>query len=128
MFSFTSGNFASQRFWKILKNINFYIFSDVILSYNPLILCRIDSCMDARIYIVGIAIGLVLSGGTTVFAQSNTTGNNTDVGTAEELTQLTSNNSLANLSSMTTFNDTGATTFNDTQTNQTSNQTSNMSG
>lgn len=84
--------------------------------------------MDARIYIVGIAIGLVLSGGTTVFAQSNTTGNNTDVGTAEELTQLTSNNSLANLSSMTTFNDTGAKTFNDTQTNQTSNQTSNMSG
>lgn len=76
--------------------------------------------MDARIYIIGIAIGLVLSGGTSVFAQSNSTGNNTDVGTAEELAQLTSNNSLANVSSMTTFND--------TNTNQTSNQTSNMSG
>lgn len=76
--------------------------------------------MDARIYIIGIAIGLVLSGGTAVFAQSNSTGNNTDVGTAEELAQLTSNNSLANMSSMTTFND--------TNTNQSSNQTSNMSG
>jgi hypothetical protein len=77
--------------------------------------------MDARIYfVVGIAIGLVLSGGTAVFAQSNTTGNNTDVGTAEELTQLTNGNSLANLSNMAPFNGTG--------TNQTSNQTSNMSG
>lgn len=84
--------------------------------------------MDARIYTIGIAIGLVLSGGTAVFAQSNTTGNNTGIGSAEELAQLTANNSLTNLSSMTTFNDTGATTFNDTSANQTSNQTSNMSG
>ena len=88
--------------------------------------------MDARIFIVGISIGLVLSGGTAVFAQNNTAGNNTDVGSAEELAKLTSNNSLANLSSMTTFNDTGATTFNDTAnaiSNQTtSNQTANMSG
>jgi hypothetical protein len=80
--------------------------------------------MDARILLSGIAIGLVLSGGTWAFAQSNTTGNNTDVGSAAELAKLTSNNSLTNLSSMTTFNDTGAN-----QTgNQTSNQTSNMSG
>ncbi len=84
--------------------------------------------MDARIFIVGIAIGLVLSGGTAVFAQSNTTGNGTDIGSAEELSTLTGNNSLSNLSSMTTFNDTGATTFNDTGANATSNQTSNMSG
>ncbi|HZA68091.1 MAG TPA: hypothetical protein VE548_00195 [Nitrososphaeraceae archaeon] len=72
--------------------------------------------MDARILIVGIAIGLVLSGGTAVFAQSNISGNNTDIGSAEELAKLTSNNSLTNLSSMTTFNDTG--------TNQTGNQSS----
>jgi hypothetical protein len=76
--------------------------------------------MNARIPIVAIAIGLVLSGGTAVFAQSNTSGNNTDIGSAEELAKLTSNNSLTNLSSLTTFNDTG--------TNQSSNQTSNMSG
>lgn len=76
--------------------------------------------MDARIFIVGIALGLVLSGGTAVFAQSNTPGNSTDIGSAEDLSKLTSNNSLTNLSSMTTFNDTG--------TNVTSNQTSNMSG
>lgn len=80
--------------------------------------------MDARILLSGIAISLVLSGVTLAFAQSNTTGNNTDVGSAVELAKLTSNNSLTNLSSMTTFNDTGAN-----QTgNQTSNQTSNMSG
>jgi hypothetical protein len=80
--------------------------------------------MDARIFILGIAISLVLSGGTAVFAQSNTTGNNTDIGSAEELAKLTSNNSLSNLSSLTTFNDTGA----NLTSNQTSNQTSNMSG
>jgi hypothetical protein len=74
--------------------------------------------MDARIFIVGIALGLVLSGGTAVFAQSNTSGNNTDIGSAEELSKLTSNNSLTNLSSMTTFNDTG--------TNVTSNQSGDM--
>ncbi|HEY7696448.1 MAG TPA: hypothetical protein VH797_10175 [Nitrososphaeraceae archaeon] len=80
--------------------------------------------MDARILLIGIAFSLVLLGGTAVFAQSNTTGNNTDVGSAEELAKLTSNNSLTNLSSMTTFNDTGVN-----QTgNQTSNQTANMSG
>lgn len=80
--------------------------------------------MDARIFLTGIAVSLVLSGGTLAFAQTNTTANNTDVGSAEELAKLTSNNSLTNLSSMTTFNDTGTN-----QTgNQTSNQTSNMSG
>ena len=80
--------------------------------------------MDARIFLAGIAVSLVLSGGTWAFAQSNTTANNSDVGSAEELAKLTSNNSLTNLSSMTTFNDTGTN-----QTgNQTSNQTSNMSG
>lgn len=80
--------------------------------------------MDARILMIGIAFSLVLLGGTTAFAQSNTTGNNTDVGSAEELAKLTSNNSLTNLSSLTTFNDTGVN-----QTgNQTSNQTGNMSG
>jgi len=87
--------------------------------------------MNARIFILGIAIGLVLSGGTAVFAQSNTTGNNTDVGSAAELAKLTSNNSFANLTDMTTFNDTGANvTSNQSQTtNQTTtNQTSNMSG
>ena len=80
--------------------------------------------MDARIFLIGIAIVFVLSGGTGIFAQSNTPGNNTDVGSAEELAKLTSNNSLTNLSSMTTFNDTGT----NLTSNQTSNQTSNMSG
>jgi hypothetical protein len=80
--------------------------------------------MDVRILLIGIAFVVVLSGGTGVLAQSNTTGNNTDVGSAEELAKLTSNNSLANLSSMTTFNDTGT----NQSSNQTSNQTSNMSG
>jgi len=80
--------------------------------------------MDARILLAGVAISLVLSGGTSAFAQSNTTANNTDVGSAAELAKLTSNNSLTNLSSLTTFNDTGTN-----QTgNQTSNQTGNMSG
>ena len=54
--------------------------------------------MDVRIFLIGIAIVVVLSGGTGVLAQSNTTGNNTDIGSAEELAKLTSNNSLANLS------------------------------
>ena len=80
--------------------------------------------MDVRIFLIGIAIVVVLSGGTGVLAQSNTTGNNTDVGSAEELAKLTSNNSLTNLSSMTTFNDTGT----NQSSNQKSNQTSNMSG
>ena len=80
--------------------------------------------MNARVFLTGIAVSLVLSGGTFAFAQSNMTANNTDVGSAEELAQLTSNNSLANLSSMTTFNDTGA----NMTSNQTSNQTYNMSG
>jgi len=80
--------------------------------------------MDARILMVGIAFSLVLLGGTAVFAQSNTTGNNTDIGSAAELAKLTSNNSLTNLSSMTTFNTTGM----NQSGNQTSNQTGNMSG
>jgi hypothetical protein len=80
--------------------------------------------MNVRIFLIGIAFVVVLSGGTGVLAQSNTTGNNTDVGSAEELAKLTSNNSLTNLSSMTTFNDTGT----NQSSNQTSNQTSNMSG
>ena len=80
--------------------------------------------MDARILAIGIAFSFVLLGGTAVFAQSNTTANNTDIGSAAELAKLTSNNSLTNLSSMTTFNTTGAN-----QTgNQTSNQTGNTSG
>jgi hypothetical protein len=80
--------------------------------------------VDARILLTAIAVSLVLSGGTWAFAQSNMTANNTDVGSAEELAKLTSNNSFTNLSSMTTFNDTGTN-----QTgNQTSNQTGNMSG
>lgn len=80
--------------------------------------------MDARILLTAIAVSLVLSGGTWAFAQSNMAANNTDVGSAEELAKLTSNNSFTNLSSMTTFNDTGTN-----QTgNQTSNQTGNMSG
>ncbi|MGE5822108.1 MAG: hypothetical protein ACM31M_05945 [Nitrososphaerota archaeon] len=74
--------------------------------------------MDVRIFLIGIAIVVVVSGGTGVLAQSNTTGNNTDVGSAEELEKLTSNNSLFNLS------DTGT----NQSSNQTSNQTSNMSG
>ena len=74
--------------------------------------------MDVRIFLIGIAVVVVLSGGTGVLAQSNTTGNNTDVGSAEELEKLTSNNSLFNLS------DTGT----NQSSNQTSNQTSNMSG
>ena len=74
--------------------------------------------MDVRIFLIGIAIVVVVSGGTGVLAQSNTTGNNTDVGSAEELEKLTSNNKLFNLS------DTGT----NQSSNQTSNQTSNMSG
>ena len=81
--------------------------------------------MNPRIILIGIAIAIVLSGGTGVMAASNTTGpgNNTDIGTAQQLEQLTSNNSLANASTMTTFNDTTNQT-----SNQTSNQTANMSG
>jgi uncharacterized protein YceK len=76
--------------------------------------------VDPRIILIGIAIAIVLSGGTSVMAASNTTeaGNNTEIGTAQQLEQLTGNNSLANASSMTIFNDT---------TNQTGNQTGNQS-
>jgi hypothetical protein len=58
-------------------------------------------------------------------AASNTTGtgNNTDIGTAQQLANLTGNNSLANASSMTSFNDTINQSF-----NIASNQTENMSG
>ena len=80
--------------------------------------------MDSRLILIGIAATIILSGGTGVMAASNNTGNNTDIGTAKQLEQLTSNNSLANASSMTSFND---TTTNQTS-NQTSNQTGNMSG
>lgn len=82
--------------------------------------------MDIRILLIGIAFIVVLSGGTGVLAQSNTTGNNTDVGSAAELTNLTKNNSFANLTDMTTFNDTGANLT--SNQSQTTNQTSNMSG
>ena len=78
--------------------------------------------VNVKILLIGIALAMVLSGGTGVMAQSNTTGttgNNTDIGTAQELAKLTSNNSLANASTMTSFNET---------TNQTSNQTGNVSG
>jgi len=80
--------------------------------------------VDSRLILIGIAATIILSGGTGVMAASNNTGNNTDIGTAKQLEQLTSNNSLANASSMTSFND---TTTNQTS-NQTSNQTGNMSG
>ena len=81
--------------------------------------------MDPRIILIGIAFAIVLSGGTGAMAASNTTGagNNTDIGTAQQLEELTSNNSLANASTMTSFNDTTNQT-----SNQTSNQTANMSG
>ena len=86
--------------------------------------------MDIRIFLIGITFIVVLSGGTGVLAQSNTTGNttgnNTDVGSAAELTKLTNNNSFANLTDMTTFNDTGANLT--SNQSQTTNQTSNMSG
>ena len=82
--------------------------------------------MDIRIFLIGIAFIVVLSGGTGVLAQSNTTGNNTDVGSAAELTELTNNNSFANLTDMTTFNETGANIT--SNQSQTTNQTSNMSG
>ncbi len=82
--------------------------------------------MDIRIFLIGIAFIVVLSGGTGVLAQSNTTGNNTDVGSAAELTKLTNNNSFANLTDMTTFNETGANLT--SNQSQTTNQTSNMSG
>jgi hypothetical protein len=82
--------------------------------------------MNIRIFLIGIAFIVVLSGGTGVLAQSNTTGNNTDVGSAAELTELTSNNSFANLTDMTTFNDTGANLT--SNQSQTTNQTNNMSG
>ncbi|MDW0152442.1 MAG: hypothetical protein QOK85_07000 [Nitrososphaeraceae archaeon] len=82
--------------------------------------------MDVRIFLIGIAIVVVLSGGTGVLAQSNTTGNNTDIGSAAELTKLTSNNSFGNLTDMTTFNETGANLT--SNQSQTTNQTSNMSG
>ena len=94
-----------------------------LFNYNPLILYRIDKYVDPRIIMIGIAVAIVLSGGTEVMAASNNTGNNTDIGTAQQLEQLTSNNSLANASTMTSFNDTTNQT-----SNQTSNQTGNMSG
>lgn len=82
--------------------------------------------MDIRIFLIGIAFVVVLSGGTEVLAQGNTTGNNTGIGSAEELAKLTSNNSFANLTEMTTFNATGANLT--SNQSQTTNQTSNMSG
>jgi hypothetical protein len=98
--------------------------------------------MDIRIFLIGISFVVVLSGGTGVLAQSNTTGlaqsnttglaqsnttgNNTGIGSAEELAKLTSNNSFANLTDMTTFSDTGANLT--SNQSQTTNQTSNMSG
>lgn len=90
--------------------------------------------MDIRIFLIGIAFIVVLSGGTGVLAQSNTTGlaqgnttgNNTGIGSAAELAKLTSNNSFGNLTDMTTFNETGANLT--SNQSQTTNQTSNMSG
>lgn len=82
--------------------------------------------MDVRIFLIGIAFVVVLSSGTGVLAQSNTTGNNTGIGSAEELAKLTSNNSFGNLTAMTTFNETGANLT--SNQSQTTNQTSNMSG
>jgi len=87
--------------------------------------------MDVRILLlIGIAVGIVLSSGTSVMAASNATGNNTkmaasnatgnntklEIGSAKQLEQLTSGNQLGNLSSLTTFDKTGS--------NQSSNQSS----
>jgi len=87
--------------------------------------------MDLRILLlIGIAVGIVLSSGTSVMAASNATGNNTkmaasnatgnntklEIGSAKQLEQLTSGNQLGNLSSLTTFDKTGS--------NQSSNQSS----
>jgi hypothetical protein len=87
--------------------------------------------MDVRILLlIGIAVGIVLSSGTSVMAASNGTGNNTkmaasngtgnntklEIGSAKQLEQLTSGNQLGNLSSLTTFDKTGS--------NQSSNQSS----
>ena len=90
--------------------------------------------MDYRIFLIGIAFVVVLSSGTGIFAQSNTSGlaqsntsgNNTGIGSAEELAKLTSNNSFTNLTDLTTFNETGANLT--SNQSQTTNQTSNMSG
>jgi len=77
--------------------------------------------------LIGISIGVVLLSGTGVMGASNSTGNNTagnktagnntksGIGTAKEFEQLTSGNSLTNLSSLTTFDQSGS--------NHTSNQT-----
>ena len=87
--------------------------------------------MDVRILLlIGIAVGIVLSSGTSVMAASNATGNNTkmaasnatgnntklEIGSAKQLEQLTSGNQLGNLSSLTTFDKSGS--------NQSSNQSS----
>jgi len=87
--------------------------------------------MDVRILLlIGIAVGIVLSSGTSVMAASNVTGNNAkmaasnatgnntklEIGSAKQLEQLTSGNQLGNLSSLTTFDKTGS--------NQSSNQSS----
>jgi len=75
--------------------------------------------MDVRILLlIGIAVGIVLSSGTSAMAASNATGNNTklEIGSAKQLEQLTSGNQLGNLSSLTTFDKTGS--------NQSSNQSS----
>jgi hypothetical protein len=74
--------------------------------------------VETRIILLGIAMVIAVSGITGVMAAGNTTGNKTDIGSAQQLEKLTGNNSLANASSMTSFNDT---------TNQTSNQTGNQS-
>ena len=91
--------------------------------------------MEPRIVLIGIAMVIAFSSITGVMAASNTTGNNTDIGSAKQLEKLTANNSLANASSMTSFNDTTNQTSNQTSnqtgnqtSNQTSNQTANMSG
>jgi hypothetical protein len=84
--------------------------------------------VDARILLIAIAFGIVLSSGTNVMAISNSTGNNTgnntDIGSAKELEKLTGNNSLANLSTLTNFTQSGS----NQSSNQSSNQTGNTSG
>ncbi len=97
-------------------------------DYKPLIVCRLDKFVDARILLIAIAFGMVLSSGTNVMAISNSTGNNTgnntEIGSAKELEKLTGNNSLANLSTLTNFTQSGS----NQSSNQSSNQTGNMSG
>ena len=80
--------------------------------------------MNVKILLlIGIAVGIVLSSGTSVMAASNVAENNSksEIGSAKQLEKLTGNNSLGDLSSLTTFNNTGS---NHSSGGQSSNQSS----